>query len=155
MSKTTRSSIIKILTSKLGARSAANYETAIYELANDIAVTEDIDFDAAYSAIAYEKCGELMKTSSKEEQQLILKDMHEGVHGWNSVMYDEQKQNQLLLNQKLQDKGKLVKGAFYCRDKVRCKSDECFSYQSQTKSSDEGMSTFVICSKCGLRYKFG
>jgi len=155
MSTSKRRVITEALKSKLGAKSAVSYEKAIYDLAERIAISEDIEPIAAYNAIAYEKCGELINSSTKEERSLILKDMRADVHGWKSVVYDQQRQNQIRLNQKLQDKGKLVKGAFYCRDKIKCKSDECYSFQLMTRSQDEGMTTFVICSKCGLRYKFG
>lgn len=155
MSKLKRAAITNILKTKLGAKNAANYEKSIYDMAARIAATIDEDVIATYERIAYEKCGELMVTSSKDQRDHIFQDIKTDIHGWESAVYAPQREKQIRFNQKLKDKGKLVKGAFYCRDKVRCKSDECYSYQSQTRSSDEGMTTFVICSKCGLRYRFG
>jgi transcription elongation factor S-II len=35
----------------------------------------------------------------------------------------------------------------------KCKSNACTYYQLQTRSSDEPMTTFVTCTKCGNRWK--
>lgn len=37
----------------------------------------------------------------------------------------------------------------------RCRSDKCYFDLAQTRSADEGMTAFVICTKCHARYKLG
>lgn len=153
MCRVSRAAIVAQLKSKLGDKAAVTYEKAIYDMIFSKYGKENIA--GQYPLVAYEKCGEIMASTTKEERAAILKDIKAGVVGWDSCIYEGQRQRQAQLNRKLQDKGKLVKGAFYCRDKIRCKSDECYSFQAQTRGGDEGMTTFVICAKCGLRYKFG
>jgi len=43
-----------------------------------------------------------------------------------------------------------TKSAFKCR---KCKSDETYFTQAQTRGGDEGMTTFVECSVCHYRWK--
>jgi len=45
------------------------------------------------------------------------------------------------------------KGMFRCRD-PRCRSWETDYCQLQSRSADEGMTTFVTCLACGSRFKF-
>ena len=35
----------------------------------------------------------------------------------------------------------------------RCKNRQCSYYELQTRSADEGMTTFITCLKCGNRWK--
>lgn len=44
------------------------------------------------------------------------------------------------------------RGMFRCR-RPDCRSWETDNYQLQTRSADEGMTTFVTCLVCGQRYK--
>ena len=39
---------------------------------------------------------------------------------------------------------------FTCR---KCKKNQCTYYQLQTRSSDEGITTYVQCIPCGARWK--
>lgn len=154
-----RAAVIATLKTKLGPKTSVVYETAIYEFAQRlVALKEKGDSSSiteVYNKIAYEKCGELLGASTPEVRKKILADLRGGVDGWNSCVYEPQREKQAKFNQQLKEPMKLVKGAFYCRDKIKCKSDECYSYSMQCRGNDEGFTTFVICSKCGLRYKFG
>lgn len=44
----------------------------------------------------------------------------------------------------------LEKGEFPCK---YCKSQECFTFQLQTRSIDEGATTFCLCTKCKRRFR--
>ena len=44
-----------------------------------------------------------------------------------------------------------VKGMFICS---KCKSDKTTYHQMQTRSADEPMTTFVLCTNCGNRWRF-
>ena len=46
----------------------------------------------------------------------------------------------------------LVSGLIRCK---YCKSDKTYSYNVQTRSADEGMTTFCACTVCGKRFRTG
>lgn len=154
MTKQQRVLIVDVLKTKVGPKAATTYENAIYELVKRKATQSKKSIESIYADIGYQKCGEIMNTTEKEQRDAIYRDLKNNVEGWDSSVYAKQRLEQSLFNQKLQDKGKLTKGAYYCRDKIKCGSDECYSYQQQTRGNDEGATTFIICAKCGLRYKF-
>jgi transcription elongation factor S-II len=51
---------------------------------------------------------------------------------------------------KFEQKAEAMTDSFTCR---KCKSKECTYTQAQTRSADEGITTFVSCTNCGNRWK--
>lgn len=45
-------------------------------------------------------------------------------------------------------------GDWTCRNKM-CRSRKCYSFQKQTRSADEGTTTFVVCVICKTQFKVG
>lgn len=64
-------------------------------------------------------------------------------------------------NEKLEEKRLRLQNKFFPKIEAstdnftcgKCKSTACTYYQLQTRSSDEPMTTFVTCTKCGNRWK--
>ena len=68
---------------------------------------------------------------------------------WESCLYDKEKKD---IEKLYAEAGKPIvkEGAIQCK---RCGKRKCFYYQIQTRSADEGMTTFYTCTECGNRWK--
>ena len=103
---------------------------------------------------AYQMVGKLIfNWKTKEEggeyidpQKILWEPL---VEDWESCLYDKEKKD---IEKLYSEAGKpLVKeGAITCK---RCGKNKCFYYQIQTRSADEGMTTFYTCTECGNRWK--
>ncbi len=82
--------------------------------------------------------------------QTTIKDITNTKTGWNCSVYKDFKDRLAVDNSALVEGIKVEKGEFTCKNK-KCNSRECYFYQLQTRSADEGMTNFVICTKCGER----
>ena len=68
---------------------------------------------------------------------------------WKSCLYEQEKKD---IDNLYAEAGKptVKEGAIQCH---RCGTKKCFYYQMQTRSADEGMTTFYTCTECGNRWK--
>lgn len=93
------------------------------------------------SDITFQVCGMLMKGVDREK---IKKDLKEGKIDWEWHIYKDIKEEE--------DIETIEQGAFVCRNKA-CLSKRCRVSQVQTRSGDEGGTTFVTCCDCETTYK--
>jgi DNA-directed RNA polymerase subunit M/transcription elongation factor TFIIS len=98
-----------------------------------------------YQRHAYEKVGELI-TSNKER---VLEDVQEIRIDWEGWWCHKIIEEFELKSKDVAEGIKVERGNHTCRS---CKSKETYFYRQQTRSGDEGMTTFVICTKCGKRW---
>ena len=124
-------------------------EKKIYDFCIRLSNSEDIE--EIYTKIAYEKIGEILE--NKDKYKDIIKDLEKDISGWDSIIYKPYRDDILKENSEQVEGIKVQKGAFKCKNR-KCNSDETYYYQSQTRSSDEGSTTRVVCTKCGTRYAF-
>lgn len=110
-----------------------SYEEEIFKLSERCGVS--------YEKIAYEKVGQLLDDNVSHVD--VMKDITEDRYNTSSHLY-----NCVI---KTEEELVLEKGELKCK---KCGSYECFFEQKQTRSADEGSTTFVECKKCGNRYKF-
>lgn len=147
-----RTGVKHALESKFEKKRANNLENLIYEMCVDLSKIYSDSVIEIYTKFSYEKVGQLMIADKTKVDQIML-DIKNHVLGKESCVYSNfhEKERQEI---KEQISGlEIVKGAFTCKN-VRCKSDECYYYQDQKRSMDEGATTYVICSKCGNRFHF-
>ncbi len=151
---------------------AVAYEKAIFLMAQNASGvdptirSESVNLDA-YNRIAYEKVGEFAIEPDKVKRAINTVEMWDdsGESVWSSPAYEEHETRYYSALDRSQQKPKAVKGVHKCRARVQgsgarpgglpiiCGSDEFYMWSAQTRSSDEGMTHFRQCAKCGARGK--
>ena len=99
---------------------------------------------------AYQMVGKLIFNCGSDEPLDPQKILWEPLgKEWESCLYDKEKNH---IEKLYAEVGKPVvkEGAIKC---YRCGTNKCFYYQIQTRSADEGMTTFYTCTQCGNRWK--
>jgi DNA-directed RNA polymerase subunit M/transcription elongation factor TFIIS len=140
MSSKERKIIRKYLRKFFSKEESEKYEDDIYKSCGSI----------LYTSYAYEKIGQLVQY--KDDKKMIKKILKDNNIDWNSCIYDQQKKDNNKILDIMMTKPKASKGIYKCRNK-ECDSDEFFIFQFQTRSGDEGMTTYRQCIKCGKRKK--
>lgn len=143
--KTSRKHCISVLAEKLGEKSAKKYESAIYEM------SQNVD-GGDYNNLAYDKISQILSAESAAKRREILNDIKNFTETWDSTVYKQQK----ILYDRTMDrtvqKLKSLKGVYVCNYKG-CKSDEFYVWSAQTKSCDEGTTQYRQCAQCNKRKK--
>lgn len=103
-----------------------------------------------YKKIAYEKLGHFSMATTVEEKRKILEDIKAGRFGYDSSIYEIEKQKALAVQKDLVKAPAVEVGTEKCRV---CKSQKITFYQLQTRSADEPMTTFYTCQDCGKKWK--
>ena len=136
-----RHNILNSLKTKFSTKDAKDYEAQIYKSCKELYINKDIKFIDFYLSIAYEKVGELF---TQEKPEVITGDI------WDSPIYKNIKDKIDIDINRIINPPKVEKGIHKCG---KCKSDETWYYQLQTRSADEPMTTFITCTKCGKKWK--
>lgn len=79
------------------------------------------------------------------EVDKLLEMVKNGRYEWNSAEYDDEKQKQIDEIKFAMCPYEFVDGVDQCK---RCKNWQVFKFQLQTRSADEGMTTFAKCATC-------
>lgn len=148
-----RQAVVEALKTKLGPKSSANFEERIWKMCDLLREEYVEDTDEIYGKYAYEKVGCILAADGRDGRAAVLRDIKNVVLDWDSCNYDEFRRRRDLDNAQIAEGVKVEKGEFKCR-KRECNSNECFFYQQQDRSGDEGMTTYVVCTKCSTRYRF-
>ncbi len=128
----------------LKSRQASNVEKLIYNMSKNIADEDDLPI--VYFDIGYSKLGEIVSYPHLLDE--IIKDIKENVSGRESCIYNSTRDKKKAFEQK----PSMKEGDLQCKN-IHCKSKKCEQFQLQTRSLDEGATTYVVCSECGSRYK--
>ncbi len=99
---------------------------------------------------AYELAGRVVDAAATGtvDIELLLYEPY-GSSPLDSCLYEQEKKKIEELSAEVGQP--IVKeGALKC---IRCGSNKTYYYQLQTRSADEGMTTFYTCAECGKRWK--
>jgi len=128
-----RTNVIELLKKK-------NLQTIEFEIWNS-----SKKFQVEYNDLAFEILGLIME--GKSDINVIIKDLKEGNFMWKQHFF----QSIPTINE-VDEPAKVAEGTFRCKN-PECKSYECYINQVQTRSLDEGATTFIVCNKCKHQYK--
>jgi len=153
MSKAERQAVKNSLSKKIDdSKIIDEYEKAIYDMCVKIAKQRGVKVGGVYATEAFEKVGHILEAKDEAGRDLVLKDISECVEGRECIVFARQK----FVYDKFMDRSVLkpvaVKGVYLCKFKG-CGSDEFYTWSLQTKSSDEPMTLFRECARCGKRGK--
>jgi len=143
VSKKVRNAVIHTLEKVVSSDESVSLESDIYNLSETI--------DDNYQEIAYQKVGEVILKGKVSEK--LTKDIKNRKIGLQSSHFNKHREKLLKLNSEKLEKPEVKEGEFQCKNKD-CRSWKCFHTQSQTRSADEGATTFVTCTMCGQSYSF-
>lgn len=148
--KSFRKDIIDTLNTKFNSKTSKEYEELIFNMCKSMS-TDTEELVEIYKECSFEKVGHLLSTS---EVGIILDDIRNSVISWDSAPYKTFQENRKKNMSLMTEKAEVQSGGFPCRmkDCPSSKTNETVWYQSQTRSGDEGMTTYVVCTICGDRY---
>lgn len=150
--KKLRKSSSGILSEKLGEKSAAKYETAIYNMCVRLAKQDEERIEHVYTRIAFDKIGQLIAAKNSLERSKILNDLKNTVEDWDACIYEKQRfEYDRLMDRSIQ-KPQAVTLDEICKYKG-CKSNKFYIWAAQTRSCDEGTTNFRQCAECSRRKK--
>lgn len=132
---------------KLGLQALSQYLTKpqnvnILEKNIHQAVTSDYD----YTTILYQVIGDIISGRKLND---ILNSLKSGTVGWEHESFAQFKKELDEQDQFSENPIEIVEGVEKCN---KCKSTRVFSYSIQTRSADEGMTTFCSCMACGAKW---
>lgn len=148
-----REVVLIALKKKISKKNAEIFEKRIYEMCVRLSEEYEDELEDLYRIFAYEKVGCIFFAKTNNKRKQILQDIKNNTLEWEESVYDEYRARRDEQNTSAVTKEKTEKGTYRCKNR-KCGSDDCEIFQQQTRSADEGFTTFVSCRKCGNRYKF-
>lgn len=153
MSTSTRKSVKDILKKKhVKAETIEIFENAVYDMCVKICKIIGANVKEEYASLAYEKIGEFLERPKNVTEDDVLQDIKKCVQGYDSVAFKQEKFDYNRFMDRSVQKPISIKGVYHCNVKD-CGSDLFTIWYLQTRSSDEPMTEFRQCTKCGKRGK--
>lgn len=112
----------------------------------------DAEREKVYKEYAFQFVGLFLTVCNVDA--LIKSITSQTVEWWDTSAFDAFKQA-AMADIKMHTEGvKVEKSDLICKNSL-CRSDKCVFYLEQTRSADEGMTAFVVCTVCSKRYRLG
>jgi DNA-directed RNA polymerase subunit M/transcription elongation factor TFIIS len=143
-----RENTAKMLAEKFKKSDALAFEKIIFETIK--VITTDLNnFMLLYSIVAYEKIYQLL-TGSEEDLKTFINNLRFILFN-DPIFLDIRNKEEEVKNLTIRYSSTVDDGEFTCINKL-CKSKKCTVEFKQTRSADEGTTTFITCSECGKVY---
>lgn len=108
-------------------------------------------FEKVYKRVIYQSIGDLMKGKKLADIRKVLNNVKTNKVGWRHSCYLEITRHTEEHDNYLENPFELVEGIAECG---KCGNNKVFSYQVQTRSVDEPMTTINTCSVCRNRWTY-
>jgi DNA-directed RNA polymerase subunit M/transcription elongation factor TFIIS len=130
---------------KLTTTDIENIEKTIYKSCSTISNSDDmVD---KYKQILYECVGDIL---NDKNSSYIIDRINKGQTEWKHKSYNEMKMRQEEQDDFIQNPFEVEEGVLECK----CGSRRVYSYQKQTRGSDEPSTTFAECVACGKKWQY-
>ena len=107
-------------------------------------IIQDIYYNKIYNIIRNKKVLNLINKNNNKINKITDINIY---HNWKKVKVE----SDLITNNILIQNNEMANGVFYCS---KCKRDtKCFYTTAQTRSADEGLTSFITCGHCGHNWK--
>ena len=127
-----------------------NNREKIYQYIKEFVEKEDLSFDEKYNFllyIFYEIHTEWISLPKLEELYIGIKKKNFGYEHeqFSSIRQSFREEEDFIMNPPI-----IEEGVIECK---KCKSKRTFSFNKQTRSSDEAVTVFVRCVDCGIQFR--
>lgn len=132
----------KIILRQIIPKNVEEYEEIIFEFAKKKHSDFCSELESCYKDCIYE----LICSDCKDYEDIV-----KGKFLFNSKSFDD-------IRDKLEEQDKFTVCPFQVEEGIdeckKCGSKRTYSYQKQTRSADEPMTTFSQCTNCGKRWRY-
>jgi DNA-directed RNA polymerase subunit M/transcription elongation factor TFIIS len=118
----------------------------------NVTILEKCVYDAVknsnyeYLTVLYQVIGDILAGKRLND---VVKSVKMGQIGWEHVDYTQHKRELDEQDKFSENPIEIEEGVEKCKN---CKSTRVYSYSLQTRSADEGMSTYCNCMQCGAKW---
>lgn len=129
-------------------------EKHIYDTSKKQCVDEEY-IEEIYKHNLYQIIGDILDGNKLSNMVLEIKNSR---LGWNHFTFKDMQNMLDEQNDFIENPFAVEEGVLECKSRdtngVLCGSKRVFSYQKQVRSSDEPMTTFASCCKCGTKWQY-
>jgi len=137
-----------LMSVELSKEEANKVEYAIYNrISKDFDEEDNNNFAFEYKKVLYQVVGDVLQ---KKDVETIVNGLSQGKIGWKHNAFDNMKI-------RLDEQDEFIKNPFEVEEGVlecMCGSKRVYSYQKQTRGSDEPSTTFAECVACKKKWQY-
>jgi DNA-directed RNA polymerase subunit M/transcription elongation factor TFIIS len=110
----------------------------------------ELDEDLIYELVGYILLLQQQEEHGKNLVKKLLTLLYKKKIGWEHPIFASVRELQIEQDEFITNPVEVEEGVLECN---KCNSKKTFSFQCQTRSADEGSTTFAQCANCGNKWK--